>query len=455
MRNKLSKLAMFLLLASVSAFSQTTTTITGTIRDLSQALVTSGKVTFALQPSRDTTISGYARFSPQTITCAINASGSIKAQDGVSVCTLTMNTALQPTGTYYLVKVWPANVATSTFTFYAVLSTYDWSTVVPTPTTSPAQNFVDIFSNQSLGGNKTFLGNTTFSGSITGPLNINGFTTTIGEQIQVSGSGCGTTLDLFNTDASPTNPHKYFRVNQSTGALELMSSGCVLLASIDETSQLSARTLSFHNMQVGINKAGGMTFIIDAGVTAGGDYNFTSGAGGIGNNNSGNYVFNAGTPTGSGVQGTIQTNTTVSKYSNINTVGNGVPAEYATVDLTAQAAAVTTTTLYMAPGTGAGQYRLAWNSKVTTVATTSCQLGALTIVYTDPDGVVQTITAGAQIPAGTVATNSTVNTTANVLLGLPMMLNVKAATAITYAFAYASVGGTAMQYNLHIRLEAL
>jgi hypothetical protein len=121
--------------------AQTTTTITGTIKDLSQALVTSGKVTFTLQPSRDTTISGLARFSPAQVVCLINASGLIKAQDGTSVCTLTMNTALNPPGTYYRVDVWPFNVKTSSFTFYAVLSTYDWSTVVPTPATSPVSEF--------------------------------------------------------------------------------------------------------------------------------------------------------------------------------------------------------------------------------------------------------------------------------------------------------------------------
>jgi hypothetical protein len=151
---------LFLILGLLVGISQaqTTTTITGTIKDLSQALVTSGKVTFTLQPSRDTTISGLARFSPAQVVCLINASGLIKAQDGTSVCTLTMNTALNPPGTYYRVDVWPFNVKTSSFTFYAVLSTYDWSTVVPTPTTSPFQNFVDVISNQTIGGNKTLRG---------------------------------------------------------------------------------------------------------------------------------------------------------------------------------------------------------------------------------------------------------------------------------------------------------
>jgi hypothetical protein len=174
--------------------AQTTTTITGTIKDLSQALVTSGKVTFTLQPSRDTTISGLARFSPQQVVCLINASGLIKAQDGTSVCTLTMNTALNPPGTYYRVDVWPFNVKTSSFTFYAVLSTYDWSTVVPTPTTAPAQNFVDIFSTQTIGGNKTFSGNLTLQGTVVATAGVtismlNGVIYVDGQHYALTGAG--------------------------------------------------------------------------------------------------------------------------------------------------------------------------------------------------------------------------------------------------------------------------
>ncbi len=167
----------------------------------------------------------------------------------------------------------------------------------------------------------------------------------------------------------------------------------------------------------------------------------------------GNISLNTGTGTGS--FGTLQTNTTVSKYGNISTTGNGLPVQYATVDLTAQTAAVGTTTLYAVPASGAGQYRLNWNAKVTTAGSVSSTLGALTIVYTDPDGVVQTITAGAQIAAGTIATTSTANTTATVLLGLPMLLNCKASTNVTYAFAYAANAAASMAYNLHLKFEAL
>ncbi len=160
---------LLFVIVALAAFAQgqTTTTITGTVKDLTQANVTSGKVTFTLAPSKDTTISGVARFTPNTITCLINGSGLVKALDGTSVCTITMNTAISPPGSWYAVKIWPGNVPTSSFTMYAVLSTYDISTIVPTPTTSPAQNYVDVFSTQTIFGMKTFGSNAVFNGTAT------------------------------------------------------------------------------------------------------------------------------------------------------------------------------------------------------------------------------------------------------------------------------------------------
>jgi hypothetical protein len=103
----------------------------------------------------------------------------------------------------------------------------------------------------------------------------------------------------------------------------------------------------------------------------------------------------------------------------VMTFANGIVsfAGAASVNLTAQTAAIGTTTLYAVPASGAGQYRLSWNSKVTTAAGVSSTLGPLTITYTDPDNVVQTITAGAQTSAGAIATSSTGNSTTTVLLG--------------------------------------
>lgn len=140
------------------------------------------------------------------------------------------------------------------------------------------------------------------------------------------------------------------------------------------------------------------------------------------------------------------------KYNGVTLVSNGIPSEVATVDLTGQTAAVGTTTLYAVPAAGAGQYRVSWNAKITTPGTTNT-LGPLTLVYTDPDGVVQTITAAAQSNAGIIETTDTGLTTTTVLLGLSLLLNAKASTNIQYSFGYLS-SGTSMQYNLHIKVES-
>jgi len=132
---------------------------------------------------------------------------------------------------------------------------------------------------------------------------------------------------------------------------------------------------------------------------------------------------------------------------------SGVPITQAAVALTAQTASIGTTTLFAV--VTAGEYLLTWNSKVTTAAGVSSTLGPLTIVYTDPDSVVQTITAAAQIAAGTIATSSTGNSTTTVLLGIPLLLNCKASTNITYAMAYASNAASAMNYNLNIKLAGV
>lgn len=217
---KFFKVALFLVFSSLCAFGQTTSTITGTIRDLTQALVTSGKVTFTLSPSRDTTISGYARFSPQTVTCGINGSGQVLNQLLSGACIVTMNTALQPTGSYYRVDVYPFNVKTSSFTFYAVLSSYDWSTVVPTPTTSPAQNFVDIFSNQSIAGNKTWVGAQTYTGNVTisGIFNVSTLNVTGGAVVAGGGSWTGgPTLDSAHFSTGVNNNASGFKHGRVSG----------------------------------------------------------------------------------------------------------------------------------------------------------------------------------------------------------------------------------------------
>lgn len=143
---------------------------------------------------------------------------------------------------------------------------------------------------------------------------------------------------------------------------------------------------------------------------------------------------------------------TITKYNNISTVSNGVSSVYATVNLTAQVAAITATTAYAVPASGVGQYRISFVAKVTTAATTSSVLGGTAgfqIKYTDADdSVVVTTGALSNISGSVLNTNTTQNTYAGTI-----MVNVKASSNIQYLMDYTSVGLTAMQYNLHIIIE--
>ena len=134
----------------------------------------------------------------------------------------------------------------------------------------------------------------------------------------------------------------------------------------------------------------------------------------------------------------------ISQYDAITTVSNGVPSELATVDLTAQVISIGLTTLYSIPAQKAGMYRISFYSKVTRAATSSSGLGGLTIRWTDPDAVAQSFSSA----------NNTGNSTTSYIQNT-VIIYCKASTNITYSMGYASSGATAMQYNLHIKVEAL
>jgi hypothetical protein len=161
----LKRLALIvLLLSSLAAFAQTTT-FSGTISDLTGTPVTSGQVLFDLKPGVDSTISGVARFTPQTVTCGIDGTGALKNQALSGACVVTNNTALTPSGTSYKVTLCPNFACTSSFVTYATGGTVSITTVAPTPATSPVYNLVDTLNNQTIGGNKNFTGTVTFSGT--------------------------------------------------------------------------------------------------------------------------------------------------------------------------------------------------------------------------------------------------------------------------------------------------
>lgn len=164
-----------------------------------------------------------------------------------------------------------------------------------------------------------------------------------------------------------------------------------------------------------------------------------------------------GTQTAGDFTGTLKFTTLtlqgkIGTYNAISTIGNGVPSELVTVDLTAQSAAIGTTTLYAVPASGVGPYRVSVYAKITTAGGISSVLGGTNgfqLTWTDPtDSTTPTV---AIVDLSSSALNA--NTTTTVYLGSSVIYT-KASTNIQYAFDYTSAG-TAMQYKISIRVEAL
>lgn len=170
---------------------------------------------------------------------------------------------------------------------------------------------------------------------------------------------------------------------------------------------------------------------------------------------SNNITVPGGSSTGVwGAQNSLFGNT-ITKYNNINTTGNGVPAIYGVADLTGQTAAKTATTL-VTPTNG-GLVRVTVYLKVTTAASVSSVLGGATgvkITYTDnTDSVAQSVTVMMQTEAGVSGISNAGNATTSVLTG-SVLINAKNAVAVQYAIDYTS-SGTAMAYEAHLKSEAL
>lgn len=125
----------------------------------------------------------------------------------------------------------------------------------------------------------------------------------------------------------------------------------------------------------------------------------------------------------------------------------------AAIDLTAQSAAISATTI-LTPAV-AGLYELTFYLKSTTAASTSSTLGPVTVTWKDgTDNTSMSVEVGllysAPGGAGSMLWSNTVNGITEIWSG-NLVLYAAAGTAITYAIGYASSGGTSMKYEVHIR----
>lgn len=138
----------------------------------------------------------------------------------------------------------------------------------------------------------------------------------------------------------------------------------------------------------------------------------------------------------------------ITAVGGIPTVGNGVPAEYAKIDMFNQSANIASSTLYTVPANGAGMYRVSCYAVVTTADAASSTLPNIGIGWTDADTSVSLLATG-------VTPTNPANAVGAFGPGV-QVINAKAGSAITYQTSnYASGTAGAMKYAIHIKLEYL
>jgi len=182
-------------------------------------------------------------------------------------------------------------------------------------------------------------------------------------------------------------------------------------------------------------------------VTTAGDTIYATGSGAVNRlaigANGTVLTSNGSAPTWSSVSSVPTTSGIINGY--VLTNASGTPtwqavsySANATVGLTAQNAAKSTTTLFTPVNDGL--YQIAYYAKVTTAATTSSTLGPITVTSTDPDG--NTIVS--------VGDSTSQNSTTTGFINGIIPVYAKGGTAIQYALSYASSGATVMAYDLYI-----
>lgn len=144
-------------------------------------------------------------------------------------------------------------------------------------------------------------------------------------------------------------------------------------------------------------------------------------------------------------------------YNGTGTVSNGVPAEYATIDLVLQAANIGATTLYSVPASGQGMYRISAYVVETTAGSVSSTLPNVQIVYTDPDTNTSITIDATPIlgVAGIGQTGALTSNTVGTASSGVIAINVKASTTIQYQTVNYASTAAGMQYALHIKVEAM
>jgi hypothetical protein len=246
----------------------------------------------------------------------------------------------------------------------------------------------------------------------------------------------------IGTEAGGTGAARAIRFSvNGTDSLDISTTGA-LSAPVSFTSP----TITSSGVIAAANGTQALPAIIPSADTTSGIYFTGTGANCVISLSGGNFtVFDVSQNNG------IRCYAKYTKYNNIATVSGGVPAEYATVDLTGQVAAIAATTLYTPTATA--MFRISAYLKITTPGT-SPVLGPVTITYTDgTDSVAQSAVMLMATEAGAAATSNSGNATSSKLIG-SMTIFAKTGVAIQYAVALTGTVGSGA-YEVHLKCEQM
>jgi hypothetical protein len=154
-----------------------------------------------------------------------------------------------------------------------------------------------------------------------------------------------------------------------------------------------------------------------------------------------------GNGTASDTTGNLSLNQII-KYAGVATVKAGVGSIVASTAVTGKKAAITATTIYAVPSSGAGMYKVSWTAWITTAAAASSTLGGTNGFQT-----VSTVGGVAVTDSPTTPTISALNTTATKISGV-LICQCDASTNLQYAFGYTD-GTAVMTYSLNAYVEYL
>jgi len=262
---------------------------------------------------------------------------------------------------------------------------------------------------------------------------VNNLGSTFAAEVLGSGSGVGSLSNcafIFTQDGSSTIPHMAFATNgglASGGTTPIHFSA----GGYNATPQLTLVPGTIALLAIG--GTGGLyggNFVLDTGISR-----LAAGSLAIGNG------------TASDTTGNLSFNKVI-QYAGVATVKAGIGSIVASTAVTGKTAAITATTIYAVPSSGAGMYKVSWTAWITTAAAASSTLGGTNGFQT-----VSTVGGVAVTDSPTTPTISALNTTATKISGV-LICQCDASTNLQYAFGYTD-GTAVMTYSLNAYVEYL